>query len=494
MKRLPGDKMKNILIGLGAIIGVVLTIVIIRTMMLPPPPAGEPKAPPIAVDANAAAQHLAEAIRFKTVSYGEGKHEAEKIAALQAMRTWLEQTYPNFHRVASREIINDSLLFTWKGTDTSKQPILLMAHMDVVPVVPGTENDWKHAPFSGDIAGGYVWGRGAIDDKGCLIMLLEAAEKLAATGFTPARTIMFAFGQDEEVGGDMGNAVIAKTLAARGVHFAWVLDEGGALVDEPLPGVKRPIADMAVSEKGYLSLRLTAHGEGGHSSMPTHDMAILRIADAVRAVVDHPFVSGLDDVQRAKLRAIAPLLPFVQRAMIANLWLTEPLVVRNLERSPQSAALLHTTIAPTMISAGVKDNVIPPTATATINFRLHPRDTVQSVIAHVKDAINDPKVDVTALTETQSEASKVADLHGANYAFVAGQISQSFGVPVAPDMLGAATDSRHYQPLADDVFRLDPFHFGPDDFHRIHGTNERLAIVDMAPAIGFYMRLMQGTK
>jgi carboxypeptidase PM20D1 len=367
--------------------------------------------------------------------------------------------------------------------------------MDVVPVVPGTEKDWSHAPFSGDVAGGYVWGRGSIDDKGCLIAILEAADRLAAKGFQPGRTIMFAFGQDEEVGGSKGNAMAAAALAARGIRFAWVLDEGGAIVNEPFPGVEKPVAFVAVGEKGYLSLKLVAHGQGGHSSRPTNDMAIARLAEAVLAVVHHPFASGLDDVQREKLSVIAPQAPFVTRFLLGNLWLTGPIVTSYMEDSPDSAARLHTTIAPTLIFGGVKDNVLPPQASATINFRLHPRDSIAGVIEHVRKAVDDPKVSVTALGETQSEASKIADLHSAAGQFLVAQIKASFGgIAVAPDMTTGATDSRHYLPIADQVFRLDPFRFDVDDLGRVHGTNERLAVGDLAPAVAFYMRLMQNAK
>ena len=192
-----------LIVGLAivGVIAVIFAIVIGRTMMVARPPEAAHAAAPIAVNAIDVAQHLAQAIRFQTVSYGGGAHETEKDAALDAMRAWLAKTYPNFHRVAKREVIGKSLLFTWKGSNSDLRPVLLMAHMDVVPVVPGTEKDWSHAPFSGDVSGGYVWGRGAVDDKGCLIMIMEAAERLASTGFTPARTIMVAAGQDEEVGG-----------------------------------------------------------------------------------------------------------------------------------------------------------------------------------------------------------------------------------------------------------------------------------------------------
>jgi carboxypeptidase PM20D1 len=487
--------MKPVLVGAAAVVVLLVATVLVRATMVAAPPTLHASPPPISVNSMDVARHLAAAIRFKTISYGNGVHDDQKNVQLDALRTWMEQTYPAFHRAATREIIGKSLLFTWKGKDPNAKPVLLMAHMDVVPVVPGTAKDWSHGPFSGDISDGFVWGRGAIDDKGCLITLLEAAERLAESGFTPERTIMFAFGQDEEVGGSEGNGNIAKVLAARHVRFAWVLDEGGAILNEPFPGVQQPVAFMAVAEKGYLSLQLVAHGTGGHSSRPTNDLAIARLSDAVRKVVDHPFASGIDDVQREQFSTIAPYMPFFQRMMLANLWLTGPIVSHLLEGDPETAAMLHTTIAPTMVSGGVKDNVLPPQATATINFRLHQRDTIESVIAHVRKAINDPRVDVRALTETQSEASKVSDLHDDNGKFITRAIQDSFdGIPVAPAVTIAATDSHHYLPIADDVYRLDPFHMGPDDMSRIHGTNERLSIGDIGPAVGFYMRVMQNTK
>jgi carboxypeptidase PM20D1 len=487
--------MNRVLWGVAAVVVIIAAVVLGRTFMIAVPPALAESKPPISVNSMEVAQHLAAAVRFKTISYGGGKLEDQKNAQLDALRDWMEQTYPAFHKAATREIIGKSLLFTWKGKNPNAAPILLMAHMDVVPVVPGTEHDWQHQPFSGDISDGFVWGRGSIDDKGCLITILDAAERLAAQGFTPERTIMFAFGQDEEVGGNEGNANVAKVLAARRLHFSWVLDEGGAILDEPFPGVQQPVAVVAVAEKGYLSLEIVAHGNGGHSSRPTHDLAIARLANAITNVVGHPFSSGLDDVQSEKLSVLAPIMPFGLRLMLANLWLTAPIVTRIMDGQADMAARLHTTIAPTMLSGGVKDNVLPPQAQATINFRLHQRDTIKSVIEHVRKAINDPGVDVRALTETQSEASKISDLHDANGKYLVAAIQDSFnGIPVAPDITTGATDSRHYLPIADDVFRMDPFHMGPDDMGRVHGTNERLAVGNLGPAVGFYMRLMQNLK
>src|SRR5262249_53564142 len=159
---------------------------------------------------------------------------------------------------------------------------------------------------------------------------------------------------------------------------------------EPFAGVQRPVAFVAVGGKGYLSLELVAHGQGGHSSRPTHDMAIVRLAEAIQNVVDHPFASGLDSVQTEKLQVLAPFVPLPQRMLVANLWLSEPIVDRLIETTPEGAARLHTTIAPTIIMGGVKDNVLPPEARAIVNFRLHPRDTVESAIEHVRKSIDDP--------------------------------------------------------------------------------------------------------
>ena len=485
--------MKRIGIGIGAILVALLVFMVARTLMIP----GTTQltaAPPIPVDSNAVAQHLAEAVRFQTISYGDGVKEDEKGKALVAMRLWMEQIYPYFHEAAGPEQFGDSLLFTWIGRNPNLPPVLLMAHLDVVPVVPGTEKDWTHAPFSGDIADGFVWGRGTLDDKGQLVSILEAANRLAMSDFQPERTIMFAFGQDEEVGGGKGNAAIAKALASRGTRFAWVLDEGSSIMNEPYPGTRKQVAFISNAEKGFLTLEMTAHGLGGHAARPSPDLALPRLASAILNVVRSPFESDLDDIQREKLSVLAPLVPFTDRLVLANLWLTKSLVLRQMSSEPDSAAVLHTTISPTILSAGIKENVIPPTARGVINFRLHPRDTIASVTAHVKEAVADPKVDVTMREEALSEATKIAATDSPAYSYVANAIGATYGVPVAPDIMTGATDSRHYLSIADAVLRFRPYHEEVADLARVHGTNERIAVSDLGPAVGFYTRLIQELK
>jgi carboxypeptidase PM20D1 len=485
--------MKRFFVGVAALVVVLLAVMVARTVMIAAPQE-QAAAPPLPVDSNIVARHLAEAIRFQTISYGDGVKEKEKAVALNDMRLWMEQNYPYFHEAAGPEQFGNSLLFTWIGRNPNLPPVLLMAHMDVVPVVPGTEKDWTHKPFSGDIAEGFVWGRGALDDKGQLVSILEAANDLARADFQPERTILFAFGEDEEIGGGKGNAAIAKALASRGVHFAWVLDEGSSIMNEPYPGTRKPVAFISNAEKGFLSLELTAHGEGGHAARPSRDLALPRLATALLNVVNAPFESDFDDIQRAKLAVIAPLAPFADRFVLANLWLTKSFVRRRMEAVPDSAAVLHTTISPTILNAGIKENVIPPTAQAVINFRLHPRDTIKSVTAHVRQAVNDAKVDVAEREETISEATKPVDTNSPAYTYLANLIRMHYGVPVAPDIMTGATDSRHFVPLADAVLRFRPYHEDVADLARVHGTNERLAVSDLGPAVGFYMRLIQDLK
>lgn len=490
----------RILAGIGTVFALIVAVVLARTFMLPSPPMAEASArvAPISDEAAArAAAHLSAAIQLPTISWQRGAtgDKAEASAkALVDFRDFITATYPAFTRVTTREIVSDySLLFTWQGSDTSLEPVLLMSHMDVVPVVPGTEGDWTHPPFAGEIADGIVWGRGAIDCKGSLIAMLEAAETLAAQGLQPKRSIMFAFGHDEEISGLNGNRKIAEMLQARGQKLAFVSDEGGMVTEGVVGGVGAPVALVGIAEKGYLTLRLTAHAKGGHSSVPpaADETAIGRLIRAMTRVSDAPFASGIDAPTRAMLDALAPASPFTRRMALANMWLFEPLVTRLMAADPRTGAQLHTTIAPTMLKAGVKENVLPPEAEGIMNFRLHQRDTIESATAHVTAAIDDPDVDVEAL-EGARNASAVSNLDGGSFALLRQSITDSFpDALVAPNLTVAGTDSRYYLPLTENVFRFVPLRLNASELAGFHATNERLPVASLAQAVGFYKSMME---
>jgi carboxypeptidase PM20D1 len=490
----------RILAGLAAALAVLAAIVVGRTLALAPPPAagGQAATAPASPEETArAAEHLGAAIRLRTISYQRGLKDEKaqaSAAALVQFRDFIAATYPAFTAAAGREIVNGySLLFTWEGSDPKLAPVLLMSHMDVVPVVPGTESDWKHPPFAGEIADGSVWGRGAIDCKGSLISMLEAADSLAAKGFRPKRTIYFAFGHDEEISGLDGDLKISELLASRGVKLAFVSDEGGMVAEGAVGGIATPVALIGIAEKGYMSLELTAHAAGGHSSMPPaqDETAVGRLMRAIKRTGDAPFASGIDGPTRAMLEAFAPASSFGRKMVFANLWLFEPLVVRLMNAEPGSAAQLHTTIAPTMLKAGVKENVLPPEAEGVINFRIHPRDTMASVTAHVTEAVDDRQVSITALPGAR-EASAVSNMKGAAYGLLTKTIAASFpDALIAPNLTVAGTDSRHYLPLTRNVFRFIPLRVTKEELAGFHNTNERVRTKSLGEAIGFYRALMQ---
>jgi carboxypeptidase PM20D1 len=444
------------------------------------------------LDEAALARRLAAAIAIPTLS---PTRDAPALDAFHALQAQLAADFPRTHAGLERETVNGaSLLYRWPGR-AACAPLLLAAHQDVVPIEPGTESDWTHAPFSGAIADGYVWGRGAIDDKASLLAILEAVEHLLGTGFVPACPVWLAFGHDEEVGGDAGAKAIAARLQARGVVPAFVLDEGGALTQGTFAGLDVPLATIGVAEKGYLSVRLSARGEGGHSSMPPRHSAIGRVAAAVaRLEADRP-AAALGAVQRELLARVAPHLPFGKRLVLANLWISGPLVESLLGAVPASDATLRTTTAPTMFHAGVKDNVLAQQAEAIVNFRIRPGDSIAGVLAHVRAAVDDPQVEVEAYGGFGSEPTAPAPWDNAAFALIESALrsaSAEAQLVVAPYVTNGATDARHYAALTPNLYRFAPFKLMPDELAAFHGTDERIAITEHARAVRFYVALLRG--
>ena len=443
---------------------------------------------PESVDAQRAAEHLAQAVRIRTVSAGDGAVDATPWRELAAL---LASAYPNVHAELDREAVgNGSLVYRWSGTDASLRPLLLLAHSDVVPVVEASLAAWTHPPFAGVIDGGFVWGRGTLDDKGGLVAILEAAESLIATGFRPARTVYLAFGHDEEIGGAAGARAMAAAFAERGLRFEFVLDEGQAITTGIFPGLTAPLASIGVAEKGYLTVELSVAAAGGHSSTPPAATAIGILAAAVAALEGHPLPASLDGTARRMLEATAPGVGAPMRLALANLWLFGPLVERQMLGDAVAATLLRTTTAPTVFTAGVKDNVLPTEATAKVNFRVHPRDSVATVLEHVARTVDDPRVSIRAVG-TPVEPSPVSSADSAAYRTIARTVLETHpGVVVSPGLVVAGTDSRHYRSVAEDVYRFRPYVLAADDVARIHGTDERIAVDVLAGCVRFYRRLL----
>lgn len=446
-------------------------------------------APKLDLDADAAARRLAGAVRFKTISY-DGKPDASGDEFV-ALHDYLEKTFPAAHRAMKREKIGQfSLLYTWQGSDAALKPIMLMAHQDVVPIAPGTEKDWLHEPFSGDIADGFVWGRGAWDDKSNLLAVLEAIEKLAASGAQPRRTIYIASGHDEEVGGPRGATAIAKLLDQRGVKLEFVIDEGMIVLSGAIPGVEKPVALIGLAEKGSTTVLISAEGAPGHSSMPPTRSRIGEVAEAIYKLETNQMPARLQGVARQSMEALAPEMNGFNRFMLSNLWITEPLVRASMSRLPSSSAMMRTSTALTVFNAGEKSNVLPAKAAALVNFRIAPGDTAESVMQHVRYVVGNPLLK-TATIGVSRDPSPVSPSDSDAYRLIERTVREIMPEAiVAPGLVIAGTDSRQMSELTPNVYRFVPVRAKPEDLARFHGTNERIGVDNYAEVIRFFHRLI----
>jgi carboxypeptidase PM20D1 len=484
--------MKRIFCTFGLLLLILVTIILIRTLMFSSDGQEDVDLVSVDVDTARVTQNMSDAITFKTISTGDTA--TQNYQPFIDFTAWLKSRYPRVHQTLSlTKVANHTLLFKWQGSDASLKPILLTAHYDVVPVVPGSESDWNYPPFEGIVADGYVWGRGAMDDKSGVVVMLEATSKLINQGFVPQRTIYLSFGHDEEVGGRQGAKGVVELLKAQGVQLKWSIDEGSFIANGVFPGLDKPLAPINVAEKGSVSFDLIARGPGGHSSMPAAELPIDILATALVNLRKQPLPGGIEGVSEKMIDGIGRSGPFSIRMLAANKWLFGSVLDRELSKTRTGNALLRTTTAPTILRSGVKTNVIAPSATATVNFRLHPRDTPASVKAHILKAVGDPRVEVKTHGEGMSTlASKVSSTESDGYKIISKVARQIFGdIIVVPGITVGGTDSKHYNRVADDSYRFQYMLVTPEDIAGFHGTNERVLIDNLVKGTGAYYLLMK---
>lgn len=480
---------KKIILAVLAVVVVLICVVGYRTFTNSPDPKVTENITVADIDVLAAAQTLSESVQIKTISTKRGDPPAA--AAFARLHDLIDQSFPLVTQQLKKEVISDhSLLYTWQGSDQSLPPVLLMAHMDVVPVEAGTEADWTHEAYSGAIADGAIWGRGTLDDKVSVFGILEAAETLLATGFSPKRTLYFGFGHDEEIGGENGAAKIAQLFAERDIKLSFTVDEGMVVVQGVFPGIDDPIAFIALAEKGYLTVTLTAETTGGHSSIPPKTTAIGKIARAVNRLEENRFPAALQSPASDMFDALAPYMPLSLKAVVSNRWLFDPILLSELEKGGATNAMIRTTTAATIIDGGSKDNILPTIAAATLNFRLLPGTTIEEAVDRIKHVIDDP--DVTVEVAQGNNPSRISSKQGEGYVAIEKTIREVLpDVLVAPGLMLAGSDSKHYEDVAENSYRFIPMRFGPDDIARVHGTDERIMIENYGEIIRFYHRLMQ---
>ena len=442
------------------------------------------------VDTPAAAARLGKAVQFQTISLENAAPNHEAFTGLHAH---LRQSFPSVFATLKTETIDGySLLIEWPGQYPGLEPGLLLAHQDVVPVQPGTEADWRYPPFSGTVAEGHIWGRGTMDFKLGVVGILEAAELLIRAGIKPRRTLFLAFGHDEETLGQSAQAIVAH-LQNRDVRLAWVLDEGLFITEGMTPGVDKPVAMVGLSEKGYVSVELEARGDGGHSSVPPQQTAAGKIARAVVALEENPMPARVTPPIELMLKSVAHEMPAGQRIILGNLGLTSPLVLWKFGKNPTTNSLIRTTTAVTMLRGSPKDNVLPIRARAVANFRILPGDRVADVLSHVRRVIGTDAIEVKTFGGPGENPSPVSCFECAEYQEVKRAIESTYpGILVAPSMMIALTDSRHFSTLTDNIYRFSPQRVSQETRARFHGTNECISLDSYTQAIRFYMAMMVG--
>ncbi len=472
--------MKRILLIILAILAVVAAILVINTFNL--------SSKQMIVDhkemitpRDSAINHLSEAIRYQTISLSEDAPPDS--AAFAGLHAFLRRAYPSVYSTMNLTMISEySLLFKWEGTDASAKPLIFMSHQDVVPVDKPTLEKWEGAPFKGEIKNGIIYGRGTMDDKSSLIALLESAEMLISEGFKPKQTIYFAFGHDEEVGGENGAAKIAEYLKKEGVQASFTLDEGGFIATDMIPGVEKSVAMINVAEKGFASFRIIVETLGGHSSQPPKDNTIGMLAKAIVKLEENQLPYKLVEPVTFQMEYIGSELPFFKKLAFANPWLFKKPILEALNA--------HTSTAPTIIDGGMKNNVIPTVAEATINFRILPGESIESVEAHVKEIVGD-KIKVERVGFL-TNPSPVSSIEGEEYKVLEKTIRELFeNTVVVPGLISGGTDARYFYDISDAVYRFYPIRINPTNYNSFHGINERLEVKNFDEMVGFTYQLIK---
>ena len=430
-----------------------------------------------------AVKHLSQAIQFATVS--KEQPADMNFDVFEEFIAFLESAFPVFHEKTTRTLINDyALLYRWPGKEDSS-PALLTAHYDVVEA---NEKDWSFPPFAGLIEDDRVLGRGAIDDKASLIGLLEASTSLMDSGFIPRHDIYFAFGFDEEQGGQLGAKAIALHLKEQNIRFRFVLDEGGAVANGKMMGVTPRIAVIGLAEKGNTSYRFTFKGKGGHSASPPASTAIGKMAAFIRDVETHPRKPRLTDTVVSMLQAVAPYKSGFEGILLSKPKRFARLITRIMTKNSQTAPMLRTTVAFTMADGGSGHNILPPTASCVANIRVLQGDTLEEIrswlesFGHTYEITPILENEATSVSSTDSEAWTLLN------ACIAEVFPDAFAVPY---LMTGGTDCRHYEGVVDNSYRFSPYRLDPEDLAAVHGIDEAISFENLKNMIQFYKSFIQ---
>ncbi len=443
-------------------------------------------------DKEAVFSRLSKAIQFRTVSTGELPKDLH-----EQFKKFNDFLFSNYRKALSKLSLKfeseSSLLFSLQGKSKELNPILLITHSDVVGTQFSAANFWEHPPFSGFIDETHIWGRGALDNKSAVLGVFEAIESLSAVDdWRPDRTIYIAVTHDEEVGGHKGAARIAKYLESQNIRPYFILDEGQAVTKGVIPNVTEPVALIGVTQKGYMTLELSAEGEGGHSMIPPKATAIAKLGKAISKLTESRLPPKMTGPIKGMFRQLSFHVDFPTNVMLYHTWLTEPIMNMSLERAPSTDALIKTSMSVNMISGGIAENVLPKRASALINYRIAPHNSSAEILEHVIKVIKDFDVKVRVVSHIE-EPAPITNHESEAFALVSETISGSYpNAIIAPSITLSTTDSRHFINQTESIFRFSPIFLNKEDLPRFHGINERISKQNYLQMIDFY-RLLLGS-
>ncbi|XP_027727133.1 N-fatty-acyl-amino acid synthase/hydrolase PM20D1 [Vombatus ursinus] len=434
---------------------------------------------------------LKEAIRIPTVAFSS---ENINTTALTEFGEHLRKVFPSMFSTSfiQHEIVEEySHLFTIRGSNPKLEPYMLLSHMDVVPA---SDDDWEVPPFSGLERDGFIYGRGTLDNKNSAMAILQAMELLLRRNYVPQRSFYISLGHDEEVSGKHGAQKVAALLKSRGVRLSFIIDEGGYIMNDFLAGIKKPFAVISVSEKGSMNLKLQVDSTPGHSSIPLKETSIGILAAAISRLEQTPMPNMFGyGTEKSMIEQLAGQFGFPLNIVFSNLWIFGPIVSRILEKSRVSNAMMRTTVALTMFNAGIKVNVIPPTAQATVNIRIHPSQTVPEVLDIIQNIVADDRVQYHVLNAFNPLPLSPYDQEAFGYQLLRRTIRDVFPEVsvVVPGVCVGNTDVRHYANISTGLYRFNPVSLSPESFKSVHGLNERISIQAYETQVMFLFELIQ---
>lgn len=489
-------------IVLGAVV-ILAVVLLVNALRLRPTSVEDPLPPAEAFGDDQSVERFRALLQSRTVWAAEDP-DADH-SAFSDFLPKLQRLYPRVFASLELTRINDyGILLRWEGRngestyadegertgEQGRAPVVLLAHHDVVVAEP---DEWAHDPFAAEIVDGRIYARGSVDTKCILAGILEAMDHLLAEGYTPPCDVYLCSSNTEEDMGPTGK-LMASYFAERGITPRFVLDEGGAVIDNAPLGVSCEFAAIGVAEKGFCSAFCTVSAKGGHAATPSPTDAPAKLVTALNSLLTSPTPARLSKPIEKTLKELAAHGGLGLRLVFGNLWLFRPVVMAIMRRSPETAAMVRTTYALTELEGSKAANVIPREAKAVVNIRIDPSEDVATALERLRGhfikagtAPADIRIDVAAPLDP-SPISPYDDEVFGYLRKVTASVYPTAGI--APYIQSSHTDARYFSLNCTHIYRFAGFLFRGEQRASIHGKDENLDVESFKRGVGFYIMLL----